>query len=53
MRSGRECFLGVRFSRQTAAKSGHPGPPCWPVLTVWPVLHQMQRLTRVPLKEGI
>lgn len=53
MHRGLVSFLGIRFSRQTAAESGHPGSPCWPVLTVWQVMHQTQRLTRVPLKEGI
>lgn len=32
--------------------SGHPGSPCWPVLTVWQVMHQTQRLARVPLDQA-
>lgn len=33
--------------------SAHPEALRWPVLTVWQVIHQTRRLTRVPLKKGI
>ncbi len=47
-------FQGVRVAGRLQLRvSAHPAALRWPVLTVWQVIDQTRRLTRVPLKKGI